>query len=158
MPSVEASVAKAGDRANSLANKEGRGIEASAFLVALKCPAKGSLKSKQPKLGRHLMVAGVSSWLCGDSKTSPLRVRPTHKGILSRSGGSMSEQTRSTRNGSGAATPREVLVSGDAEGFTQEIVAGPHQLTADEPKGVGGTTEDLCHTIYCSRPWGRAPR
>ena len=53
----------------------------------------------------------------------------------------MGEQTRSTRNGSGAATPREVLVSGDAEEFTQEIVAGPHQLTADEPKGVGGNDE-----------------
>lgn len=53
----------------------------------------------------------------------------------------MSEQTRSGRNGSGAADPREVLVSGAAKGFTQEIVAGPHQLTADEPKGVGGNDE-----------------
>ena len=62
-------------------------------------------------------------------------------GILSRSGGSMSEQTRSMRNGSGAATPREVLVSGDAKEFTQEIIAGPHHLTADEPKGMGGNDE-----------------
>jgi putative redox protein len=53
----------------------------------------------------------------------------------------MSEQTRSTTNGSGAAGPREVLVYGDAKGFTQEIIAGPHQLTADEPKGVGGNDE-----------------
>jgi putative redox protein len=53
----------------------------------------------------------------------------------------MSEQTRSTMNGSGAAGPREVLVYGDAKGFTQEIIAGPHQLTADEPKGVGGNDE-----------------
>jgi uncharacterized OsmC-like protein len=53
----------------------------------------------------------------------------------------MSEQTRSGRNGSGAADPREVLVSGAAKGFTQEIVAGPHHLTADEPKGVGGNDE-----------------
>ncbi len=53
----------------------------------------------------------------------------------------MSEQTRSGRNGSGTADPREVLVSGAAKGFTQEIVAGPHQLTADEPKGVGGNDE-----------------
>ena len=53
----------------------------------------------------------------------------------------MSEQTRSTTNGSGAAGPREVLVYGDAKGFTQEIIAGPHQLTADEPKGVGGNGE-----------------
>jgi uncharacterized OsmC-like protein len=53
----------------------------------------------------------------------------------------MSEQTTSTRNGSGAAGPREVLVSGDAKAFTQEIITGPHQLTADEPKGVGGNDE-----------------
>ena len=53
----------------------------------------------------------------------------------------MSGQTTSTRNGSGAAGPREVLVSGDAKAFTQEIIAGPHQLTADEPKGVGGNDE-----------------
>jgi uncharacterized OsmC-like protein len=53
----------------------------------------------------------------------------------------MSEQTTSTRNGSGAAGPREVLVSGDAKAFTQEIIADPHQLTADEPKGVGGNDE-----------------
>jgi uncharacterized OsmC-like protein len=53
----------------------------------------------------------------------------------------MSEQTRSTSNGSGAAGLREVLVSGDAEGLTQEIIAGPHQLTTDEPKGAGGKDE-----------------
>jgi putative redox protein len=53
----------------------------------------------------------------------------------------MSEQTRSTTNGSGATGPREVLVYGDAKGFTQEIIAGPHQLPADEPKGVGGNDE-----------------
>ena len=61
--------------------------------------------------------------------------------ILSRSGGSMREQTRSMRSGSGAATSREVLVSGDAKEFAQEIIAGPHQLAADEPKGVGGNDE-----------------
>jgi hypothetical protein len=70
----------------------------------------------------------------------------------------MSEQTRSTTNGSGAAGPREVLVYGDAKGFTQEIIAGPHQLTADEPKGVGVPTKDLHLTIYCSQPWARAPQ
>ena len=53
----------------------------------------------------------------------------------------MSDQTRNTTNGSGAAGPREVLVYGDAKGFTQEIIVGPHQLTADEPKGVGGNDE-----------------
>ncbi len=53
----------------------------------------------------------------------------------------MSEQTRSGRSGSGAAGPREVLVYGNAAGFTQGIVVGPHQLTADEPKDVGGDDE-----------------
>jgi len=50
MPSAEVSVAKAGDRANSLANKEGRGFYTPAFLVALKCPTKGSLKSHDEAL------------------------------------------------------------------------------------------------------------
>jgi uncharacterized OsmC-like protein len=53
----------------------------------------------------------------------------------------MSEQTRSGRSGSGAAGPREVSVSGNAERFTQEIVVGPHQLTADEPEDMGGDDE-----------------
>ena len=32
-----------------------------------------------------------------------------------------------------------VIVRGSAAGFAQEIVAGPHRLTADEPVAVGGT-------------------
>lgn len=32
----------------------------------------------------------------------------------------------------------DVIVRGDASGFTQEIVVGPHRLTADEPIEVGG--------------------
>jgi uncharacterized OsmC-like protein len=51
----------------------------------------------------------------------------------------MSEQTGSTNNGSKAGAPRNVIVSGDAEGFVQEITIGPHQLVADEPEDVGGT-------------------
>ena len=70
----------------------------------------------------------------------------------------MSEQTRSGRSGSGAAGPREVSVSGNAERFTQEIVVGPHQLTADEPEDMGGDDEGPRRTIYCSRPWARARR
>src|SRR2546423_12273928 len=53
----------------------------------------------------------------------------------------MSEQTGSTNNGFEAGAPRDVLVYGDAGGFVQEIVIGPHQLVADEPKDVGGTDE-----------------
>jgi uncharacterized OsmC-like protein len=32
----------------------------------------------------------------------------------------------------------DVIVRGDASGFAQEIVVGPHKLTADEPTNVGG--------------------
>src|SRR5438477_5539603 len=35
-------------------------------------------------------------------------------------------------------TTTDVIVSGDASGFAQEIVAGPHRLTADEPIELGG--------------------
>lgn len=53
----------------------------------------------------------------------------------------MSEQTDSTANRYKAETPRDVVVRGDAEGFAQEIVIGPHRLVADEPKDMGGTDE-----------------
>jgi len=33
---------------------------------------------------------------------------------------------------------REVVVRGSAAGFAQEILAGQHRLTADEPMGAGG--------------------
>ncbi len=33
----------------------------------------------------------------------------------------------------------EVIVRGSAAGFAQEIIAGPHRMTADEPAAVGGT-------------------
>ena len=36
-------------------------------------------------------------------------------------------------------TVTDVIVRGDAAGFAQEIVVGPHRLTADEPIEVGGT-------------------
>ncbi len=32
-----------------------------------------------------------------------------------------------------------VVVQGDASGFKQEITAGLHRLTADEPVAAGGT-------------------
>ena len=32
-----------------------------------------------------------------------------------------------------------VFVRGSATGFAQEILAGPHRMTADEPKSAGGT-------------------
>ena len=53
----------------------------------------------------------------------------------------MSEQVGSTTNDLGTIGPREVVVRGNAQGFTQEIVVGSHQLTADEPKDMGGDDE-----------------
>jgi|ERR1044071_592591 putative redox protein len=35
-------------------------------------------------------------------------------------------------------TTTDVIVRGDAAGFAQEIIAGPHRLTADEPIEAGG--------------------
>ena len=32
-----------------------------------------------------------------------------------------------------------VIVRGKASGFAQDITAGPHRLTADEPAAAGGT-------------------
>ena len=53
----------------------------------------------------------------------------------------MSVQTGSARKSSKTAGPREVVVCGDAKGFTQKIVVGPHRLVADEPQDVGGDDE-----------------
>jgi putative redox protein len=39
----------------------------------------------------------------------------------------------------GKKGPRSVVVRGDAAGFAQEIFAGKHRLTADEPAAAGGT-------------------
>lgn len=40
--------------------------------------------------------------------------------------------------GQADAGPRDVIVRGDARGFAQEIVVGPHRLAADEPTVAGG--------------------
>src|ERR671928_2166340 len=54
----------------------------------------------------------------------------------------MSEQAGSNINNSSKTVgPKEVVVYGNAQGFTQQIVVGPHQLVADEPKGMGGDDE-----------------
>ena len=53
----------------------------------------------------------------------------------------MSEQVGGTTNDLGTIGPREVVVRGNAEGFTQDIAVGPHQLTAEEPKDMGGEDE-----------------
>ena len=41
--------------------------------------------------------------------------------------------------GPAAVEPGTVIVHGSAAGFAQEIAAGRHPLTADEPMSVGGT-------------------
>jgi len=43
------------------------------------------------------------------------------------------------RNQQQEAVAREVVVRGPATGFAQEILAGPHRLSADEPASAGGT-------------------
>jgi uncharacterized OsmC-like protein len=53
----------------------------------------------------------------------------------------MSEQVEGASNDSKTAGPREVVVRGNTTEFTQKIVVGPHQLTADEPKDMGGDDE-----------------
>jgi uncharacterized OsmC-like protein len=53
----------------------------------------------------------------------------------------MIEQAGSKSNGSKMAGPREVVVRGNVKEFTQQIVVGPHQLMADEPKDMGGGDE-----------------
>lgn len=35
--------------------------------------------------------------------------------------------------------PAEVVVWGEGSGFAQQIAAGPHHLTSDEPQNTGGT-------------------
>ena len=70
----------------------------------------------------------------------------------------MIDQAGSTSNVSKMVSPREVVVRGNVKEFTQEIVVGPHQLMADEPKDMGGDDEDLRLTICCSRPWAHARR
>ena len=47
--------------------------------------------------------------------------------------------TQSPTNSPVAPHAREVVVSGDARGFAQQIDAGGHALVADEPVDVGGT-------------------
>ena len=48
----------------------------------------------------------------------------------------MSEQAMTAPT---AAEPWEVVVHGSAKGVAQEVAAGGHRLTADEPTTVGGT-------------------
>jgi uncharacterized OsmC-like protein len=39
----------------------------------------------------------------------------------------------------GKSDVKGVVVRGSGAGFAQEILAGPHRMTADEPKSAGGT-------------------
>src|ERR1041385_4359038 len=53
---------------------------------------------------------------------------------------------------------RTVVVCGSAAGFAQEILAGPHRMTADEPLPVGGTDTGPPPYDFYSPPWGLARR
>ena len=47
----------------------------------------------------------------------------------------------------------EVVVRGSAAGFAQEIHAGRHPLTADEPVAAGGADTGPTPTTYYLLPW-----
>ena len=51
----------------------------------------------------------------------------------------MSNSQRDTSSMPEGVDTSSVVVRGSAAGFAQEIFAGPHRLTADEPAAVGGT-------------------
>jgi uncharacterized OsmC-like protein len=51
----------------------------------------------------------------------------------------MSDPTSMPRSEPGSQTAADVIVRGGAAGFAQEISAGSHRLTSDEPVAVGGT-------------------
>ena len=51
----------------------------------------------------------------------------------------MNDTQRSSGNIWKESMAVDVIVRGSASGFAQEIVAGSHPLTADEPAAAGGT-------------------
>jgi len=51
----------------------------------------------------------------------------------------MQEHMDTRRAASGAGEPGIVIVYGTTAGLVQDIVVGPHHLTADEPVAFGGT-------------------
>jgi len=51
----------------------------------------------------------------------------------------MSQSSLSTERLTDGSGPADVIVRGGAGGFAQEIIAGPHRFSADEPVPVGGT-------------------
>ncbi len=51
----------------------------------------------------------------------------------------MSTSHQQAARGSGKSDVKGVVVRGSGAGFAQEILAGPHRMTADEPKSAGGT-------------------
>ncbi len=51
----------------------------------------------------------------------------------------MSTSHQEATRESGKSDVKGVVVRGSGAGFAQEILAGPHRMTADEPKSAGGT-------------------
>jgi uncharacterized OsmC-like protein len=51
----------------------------------------------------------------------------------------MSTSHQEATRGSGKGDVKGVVVRGSGTGFAQEILAGAHRMTADEPKSAGGT-------------------
>src|ERR1700676_3059277 len=51
----------------------------------------------------------------------------------------MNDARHEEATGASKSVVRNVVVHGSAAGLAQDIVAGPHRMTADEPISVGGT-------------------
>jgi len=51
----------------------------------------------------------------------------------------MSDSTSTPRSESGGQITADIIVRGGAAAFSQEIIAGFHRLTSDEPVAAGGT-------------------
>jgi len=51
----------------------------------------------------------------------------------------MPELMETCREQPGAGEPGVVIVHGTTSGLVQDVVVGPHHLTADEPAAFGGT-------------------
>ena len=51
----------------------------------------------------------------------------------------MSDTASTPRSEPGGPIAADVIVRGDAAKFAQEIIAGSHRLTSDEPVAAGGT-------------------
>ena len=65
----------------------------------------------------------------------------------------MSDAHQEAARNTEASERQTVTVRGSPAGFAQEIIAGSHRLTSDEPVSEGGRDTGLCLTICCLWLW-----